>query len=75
MKGTQIKYPERLKGREINRGETFIGSLDMECVGRGEYVEVADIIEEMDLVFWKEEGCRDGMHGSISPALPVSNTR
>ena len=37
-------------------------------------MEVTDIIEEMDLVFWKEEGCRDGMHRSISPALIISFT-
>ena len=37
-------------------------------------MEVSYLVEEMDLGFWEEEGCCDGMHGCVAPALVVEAT-
>lgn len=39
---------------------------------RSEYVKVSYVIEEMDFLFREEEGCCNGMNGSIAPALYIS---
>ena len=38
------------------------------AVGEGDVV-VGDVVEEVDLVLWQQQGGGDGVHGRIAPAL------
>lgn len=51
------------------------GDLLSELKLRWRYMEITDVIEEMNFSFWKEERCGDRVNRSITPALILDWTK